>query len=79
VVVTWEDSVQPVSAWRFLADLTGSTPVVCQSVGWLVERTKDALVLAPNLGFDDDGEPTQAAGVVTIPARAVRKVRRLGT
>jgi hypothetical protein len=78
VIVEWDDSVQPVPTWRFLPDVIGtSSPCRCRTVGWLLERTDEVLVIAQNVGLDDSEEPTQVSGVITIPASAVRRLRRL--
>lgn len=77
VLVEWVDSRQPVTAWRFLSQITPQGAVRCLSVGWLVARDAETLLLAANLG-DTAGETPQACGVMEIPRRAVLRVRRLG-
>lgn len=75
VMIEWEDSTQPHSAWRFLEDVGTAVPVVCRSVGWLIGDGKTK-VLAPNMGAIDLSS-VQVAGTITIPARCVRRVVRL--
>lgn len=74
VMVEWEDSEQPVSAWQWLSDITARRPMRIRSVGWLIRDEADAKVLAPNIGFLDEA---QASGIIRIPARCVVAIRNL--
>ena len=76
VMIEWEDSRQPSSSWRRLADLTNGGAVRCVSVGWLLQDGK-VKVLAPNMGDVEAGEAMQVSGVVEIPERCVVKVSKL--
>ena len=76
VLIEWEDSAQPLAAWRYLDDIGPLEIVRCQSVGFLVHDGDDVKALAPNVG-DLGGEHAQASGVMRIPARCVTRVRKL--
>lgn len=76
VLIEWEDSAQPLAAWRYLDDLGEFKIVRCQSVGFLVHDGKDVKALAPNVG-DLGGEHAQASGLIRIPTRCVTKISRL--
>ena len=77
VLVEWEDSVQPVPSWRYAEDVGKPTPVLCHSVGWLIADTAKAKALAPNVAGISGTAAPQVSGVITIPARAVRRQRKL--
>lgn len=76
VLLEWEDSAQPLPAWRFLSDPPEATVVLCRSVGWIVAETADVLMLAPNLGDYSSDDP-QASGFMRIPTRCVTRRARL--
>lgn len=76
-MVEWEDSAQPIAAWKHLADLEAPSIIKCVSVGWLVSDTKNTKALAPNMGAVDDATNLQISGMITIPARAITKITRL--
>lgn len=74
VMIEWEDSVQPSSAWESLAEYKPAPPLRICSVGWLI-HDGDIKALAPNIGGDERN--AQASGVIQIPARCVVKVQKL--
>jgi hypothetical protein len=50
VLVEWEDSAQPRSAWEWIDDYELDAAILCISVGYVVAETARAIALAPNLG-----------------------------
>lgn len=76
VLVEWEDSQRPLSAWGWLDDYELPDAVTCISVGFLVARNKNAIALAPNLG-DTNQARGQACGLICIPNSAVRNIIEL--
>ena len=79
VMIEWEDSAQPASAWRFLHELTDRPlrVVRCISVGWLVYDGNDVKALAPNMGDLENEEALQVSGLIRIPACCIVKISRL--
>lgn len=77
VLVEWVDSVQPVSSWRLLDDLPALEIVECVSVGWLVNKSRKVLMLAPNIGDIESGSTAQASGFIRIPTAAVTRIAEL--
>jgi hypothetical protein len=73
VIVEWEDSQRPVSAWGWLDDYELPDCVSCVSVGFLVAESDRSIALAPNLG-DIAQSREQACGIINIPRSAVRRV-----
>jgi len=77
VLIKWEDSRQPAPAWTYVRNLSAQyRPVICVSVGWLVQDTNECKVLCQNFG-DMESENAQASGVMVIPTRCVISVERL--
>lgn len=71
VFVEWLDShYRP--GWT--TDEPVSDPLVCKSVGWLIQQTKDALVLSANVTSE---KQQQRCGDMTIPRRCVKRVKTL--
>lgn len=73
VLVMWDDSATPISAWQWIDAYEVPSIVKCVSVGFLIAESKDSLALAPNLG-DALLERRQASGIIRIPRSAVRKM-----
>lgn len=76
VIVEWEDSAQPLPAWRFLDDAPPLEAVHCMSVGWVVGRSNGVMMLAPNLGDAKSASP-QASGFIRIPLCCITRTARL--
>lgn len=74
--VEWEDSAQPVPGWQWAHNYESPEVVKCVSVGYLIAETKQALVLAPNVG-GLGSEQHQVSGIIRIPRSAVRRMTRL--
>jgi hypothetical protein len=77
VLVRWEDSRQPRSAWTYVADLADVKPVQCATVGWLVNDGEDAKAVCQNVGDLLDPQHAQASGIMVIPARCILEIRLL--
>ena len=72
VRVVWRDS----ALYRGWQSYDGCTPTLIESIGWLVEDTKDKLVIATSY---DDNEDRGWAGLMVIPRECVvsKKVVKL--
>ena len=77
VMIEWEDSAQPIPAWRFLADFEAPGIIVCASVGWMIRDDDQVKALAPNMGALNDENSVQVSGVIQIPTRCVLRVTQL--
>jgi hypothetical protein len=71
VFVEWVDSHHR-PGWT--ADEPEADLLVCKSVGWIVRRTKDVIVLAANVTAEDK---QQRCGDMTIPQRCVRRIKTI--
>lgn len=74
VLVCWEDSKQPTSAWQFLDAFEKPDIVRIESVGYIIGETADTIALAANVGLAGK-EDAQASAVIQIPQRCI--VRRV--
>ena len=77
VIIEWEDSRQPESSWRWLADFTPDDVCVCVSVGFLIYDGDTYKALAPNMTDVADSDGTQVSGVIHIPASCVTRIGML--
>jgi hypothetical protein len=75
VVIEWVDSHRT-DGWHELGDEPDHA-TVARSVGWLVLDGQEVKIVAPHLMPDQPGVDPQAAGVMTIPVRAIITVREL--
>ncbi len=76
VMVEWEDSARPISAWQWVEDYELPAIIRCLSVGYLISKTKSAIALAPNLG-DIEQPKAQACGIIRIPQSTITQIRKL--
>lgn len=76
-MVEWVDSVQPVASWHALDDLPELAVVQCISVGWLVAKSKEVIMLAPNLGGGED-VTQQGSGFIRIPVASIVSKKVVG-
>lgn len=76
VLVEWEDSARPSSAWQWIDECESPEAIECVSVGYLIAKTERALAIAANLG-DVSRERLQASGIIQIPACSVRRLVEL--
>lgn len=71
IYVEWVDSHHR-PGWT--TDQAEGRLLVCKSIGWLVKRTKDVLVLSANITDDED---QQRCGDMTIPQRCVKRIKTI--
>ncbi|MES0401909.1 MAG: hypothetical protein ABUJ93_00185 [Hyphomicrobium sp.] len=77
VIIRWQDSAQPISAWKYLSDLPRTWPIECATVGWLLKDNDDVKVICQSVGDLHNPNNAQASGIMTIPARCVISIERL--
>ena len=76
VLIEWEDSHAD-GSWCQIGNGIEDRALICRSVGWLVLDGEKAKVVAPHINEQEAGVPLQGCGVMTIPTRAVLRVRDL--
>jgi len=76
VLIEWEDSAQPTSAWQLKRDVKVAA-VRIASVGWLIKDRKSVKGLAQNVGGLDGKTAAQCSGVISIPTRCIVSIKPL--
>jgi len=78
VYVEWEDSCGAQARWQYLSE-SGSSRVLCRSVGWLVYDGKDCKRIVPHIAYhaDDSERSEQGCGDMTIPTSAVLTLKTI--
>ena len=71
VHVTWVDSSSS-RGWRSLEDFKQEEMLVCESIGWLLDRNRERILIAGTRCDNDDWAERH-----TIPMACVKKIRRL--
>jgi hypothetical protein len=77
VIIRWQDSAQPIPAWKHLSQLPATRAIECATVGWLLKDDADVKVLCQSVGDLDSPQNAQASGIMTIPTRCVISIERL--
>jgi hypothetical protein len=77
VIIRWQDSAQPIPAWKHLSQLPATRAIECATVGWLLKDDDDVKVLCQSVGDLDSPQNAQASGIMTIPTRCVISIERL--
>lgn len=77
LLVEWVDSAQLVSNWHYLSDPLTMEIIQCVSVGWKIQESDSALVLAPNIGDYESGNGAQGTGFIRIPKAAITRTSLL--
>lgn len=77
LMIEWRDSAQPISSWKYLADLPSCESIQCVSVGWAIKETSETLMLAPNIGDYESGEGAQGSGFIRIPKVSITRITEL--
>lgn len=72
VEVTWSDAAMSEGAWTSTTDAARCGPVKVRTVGYVLHRDRETIVIAGGLNDAD-----QASGVAVIPRAMVRRIRRL--
>lgn len=78
IYVEWVDSRHCTQSWERINQLNPLRPVVCTTVGLLVDEDKTTLRLTNSIAdYDDDDVTPQVSGVCEIPKCAITKRRTL--
>jgi len=72
LLIDWVDS-SSANGWNHIEAINPSLKI-CTSIGFLINETKDALILAAHLSFD----PDLCSGDISIPKVAIIRRRAIG-
>ena len=56
---------------------TKKSSLMCRSVGMFVKKTKDRIILAQSVAFEDGNEVYSMHDTITIPICAVKEINKL--
>jgi len=77
VIVNWVDP-SSCRGWQKISDLEESGPMVCWSVGWILRKNKEILILVSHIaGEIDDKCETIGTGDMAIPRKSVISICKL--
>jgi hypothetical protein len=71
VQIEWVDSKASDNEWEYLEDLEPLAPVMCTSVGFLIEDTPEYKTIVHTINI------TQVLGRITIPSSCIKKTKVL--
>jgi hypothetical protein len=71
IEIQWIDSKASENTWEYLDSLEPLKPVVCTSIGFLIEDTPEYKTIVHTIST------TQILGRITIPNRCIKKVKML--
>ncbi|MBV9659190.1 MAG: hypothetical protein JO295_13910 [Verrucomicrobia bacterium] len=77
VFVEWEDSYGCSSSWQDIPNEGEPQTMLCQSLGWLVRRSRKCVVIVPHLAENERMGIKQGCGDMTIPAASIVRITRL--
>jgi hypothetical protein len=79
VEVYWVDS-QSNNGWQGVNGKihdTSKGSLLCRSVGMFVKKTKDRIILAQSVAFENKGYVYSMNDTITIPLCAVKEIKKL--
>lgn len=71
VQIDWIDSKPGPNEWEYLDGIESLKPVLCRTVGFLMEDRSEYKTLAQSLS------DTQVHGRITIPKHCIKRIKRL--
>ena len=73
VLIEWQDSKRVTINWEFVSEIQkrDASPVMIQSVGYLIRETDQVMEVAPHLSDPDEDGDRQACGVMVIPKACI--------
>ncbi len=80
VEVWWRDSTTLKTYWKDFADGISDARDVClsqRSVGMLVEKNKNRVIISQSIGIDGKNIFGQMGGFLIIPREAIIEIRKL--
>jgi hypothetical protein len=72
VRVVWVDTVGWRAGWADADAVAGLEPITCETVGWLVRETKDAITVTDTIASNGHCQAPQA-----IPRCCIRRIDRV--
>jgi hypothetical protein len=78
VLIEWVDSHGTIEGWKPIDKEIKPELLVCESVGWLLYNGKDCKKIIPHkAGYKNENIIHQGRGDLTIPTKAIIKIKKL--
>jgi hypothetical protein len=74
VLVEWEDACGGYAGWLPLDETRIDIAYMCRSVGWLVAKNRDRIILASNMSVENERHGVHSTGEITIPRGTIRRI-----
>lgn len=76
VKVSWVDSRGCSDRWERRSSLRDMTPCECISIGYLIEKNEEVILVAGHVVMEDDNDH-QFSGVMSIPRVAIHYMKKI--
>lgn len=73
VEVIWDDSAHLTPRWRSFGEIRASRAATCETVGYVVKRSRRWLLLSSTVSIGD----SEGYCAFRIPTGAIRRIRRI--
>ena|SRR5216684_2758190 len=77
VFVEWQDSYGCSSNWQEINTDGEPQMMLCQSVGWIIHKSKHCIVVVPHLSQNQELAKQQGCGDMTIPTASIVRMVHL--
>ena len=77
VLVVWNDAVEMESGWHNIEDIRKHTIAKCKTVGWLVDKNDERIVIASTMEGPSDS--LSGGSVHSIPTDWCQSIQTLST
>jgi hypothetical protein len=78
VLCEWMDSHGCSPTWQTAEPDIEPRLMTCKSVGWMLRKSRQCIVIVPHLSTNTDIAEQQGCGDMTIPTTAIIRLARLG-
>lgn len=74
VLVTWLDPHCGSTGWQPYSEMAKEQPSTCYSVGFVVKRTRDLIILSPDWSADHGEDGPEGGSPLKIPMGIVQSI-----
>lgn len=76
VYLQWTDTIACPVGWQPIADIGPTELAIIESVGWVMDVTEDAVLIAPHIA-SQSGKDTDIMGHITVPRSAIIRTTKI--
>jgi len=76
-LIEWIDSYSIEDRWEFIKDIQEPKSVICVSVGYIIKKTKENIMIAPHISDIKNKNSYGARGCLVIPKLSIIKKHKL--